>query len=53
MSGSVERPHSRPNYGKTVRTSAELLEYFGLRIMPSGATNQSWCRACRSKAQRK
>lgn len=41
MSGSVELPHSCPNCGKTVRTSAEILEYSGFRTMPSGATNQS------------
>jgi len=49
MAGSIELVHKCPQCGVTANNSKELLAIFGLRTVPSGATNQSWCKKCRSK----
>ncbi len=50
MSGAVNLPHKCPRCQKTVaHTAAELQALFGFRTLPSGASNQSWCKKCRSK----
>lgn len=50
MTGAVSLPHTCPNCKTTTaHTSGDLTKLFGFRTIPSGATNQSWCRDCRSK----
>ncbi|WP_421512456.1 hypothetical protein ACOQH0_23400 (plasmid) [Enterobacter sp. JS8-1] len=49
MSGKVTLPHTCPKCRlTTAHTSTELLLFFGFRTIPSGSTNQSWCRKCRA-----
>lgn len=48
MSGTVKLPHTCPKCLKTVaKTHQELDLLFGYRNLPSGASNQSWCKRCR------
>ncbi|SNV32553.1 Uncharacterised protein [Actinobacillus suis] len=50
MSGTVNLPHTCPKCKSvTAKTHQELEQKFGFRNVPNGATNQSWCRSCRSK----
>lgn len=50
MSEKINLPHTCPSCGKTAKTTAELLEYFGLRQMDANTIrSQSWCKECRSK----
>jgi len=49
MAGTLELPHTCPKCNKTkAETTKELLDLFGLRQVPSGTTNQSWCKTCRA-----
>lgn len=49
MVGTLNLPHICPKCKvTTARTSTELATLFGLRTIPTGATNQSWCKKCRS-----
>ena len=49
MSGIINLPHTCPKCGKTACTAQELQEKFGYRTINTGsATNQSWCKKCRS-----
>ena len=49
MPGSIRLPHTCPKCKKeTAHTHQELDEKFGFRNLPSGASNQSWCKKCRS-----
>ncbi len=51
MVGTVNLPHTCPNCKRTTaHTAGELQTLFGFRTIPSGATNQSWCRECRGKS---
>ena len=53
MVGTVNLPHTCPNCKRTTaHTAGELQTLFGFRTIPSGATNQSWCRECRGKSWR-
>ncbi len=53
MSGNLGLPHTCPCCNvTTANTAGQLSALFGLRTVPSGATNQSWCRKCRSAAQK-
>lgn len=51
MAGSIQLPHTCPKCRTTTaNTYQELDEKFGFRnVSPEKATNQSWCRECRSK----
>lgn len=49
MSGNINLPHVCPSCGKTAHTAVQLQELFGLRTKDGNATNQSWCKECRSK----
>jgi len=51
MAGSIQLPHTCPKCRTTTaNTYQELDEKFGFRnLSPEKATNQSWCRECRSK----
>lgn len=50
MSGKIHLPHTCLNCKKTIaKTAVELDENFGYRTVHGNATNQSWCRKCRSK----
>ncbi len=49
MAGNINLPHQCPKCGTEAKDAKELLAIFGYRTVPSGATNQSWCRNCRSK----
>lgn len=50
MSGTLKLPHTCPKCKKVVaHTYQELDDKFGFRNVPTGTTNQSWCRTCRSK----
>ena len=49
MSGKINLPHSCPKCGKPAKTAVELDEKFGYRTINGNATNQSWCKECRSK----
>lgn len=54
MSGKINLPHTCPKCKVTTATTpTELLDKFGYRASSSGtgATNQSWCKSCRSKAK--
>lgn len=49
MSGTINLPHTCPKCRKTrATTHQELIDLFGFRNLPSGASNQSWCKKCRS-----
>lgn len=49
MVGTVNLPLTFPNCKRTTAHKAsELQALFGFRNIPSGATNQSWCREYRS-----
>lgn len=49
MSGTINLPHTCHKCGTTARTAQELQEKFGYRTINTGsATNQSWCKKCRS-----
>ncbi len=50
MSGKIKLPHKCPSCNKTVaQTEKDLSDLFGYRTMNGGVTNQSYCKACRSK----
>ena len=49
MSGKINLPHSCPKCEETAKTAVELDEKFGYRTINGNATNQSWCKKCRSK----
>lgn len=50
MSGTIKLPHICPQCKKIANTAVELEEKFGFRTTsPNSATNQSWCKECRSK----
>jgi hypothetical protein len=49
MSGKINLPHKCPNCGKVATTAVELDKLFGFRTISGNATNQSWCKECRSK----
>lgn len=49
MAGAIKLPHTCPHCKITTANNAkELEEKFGFRTLPSGASNQSWCRICRA-----
>ncbi len=49
MGGSIRLPHICPKCRQiTAKSAQELEEKFGYRTLGGNATNQSWCKKCRS-----